>query len=873
MEKMFSAHTTSRIASVLFAIMTLVLAGLHEAAAFPISWSLVEFQPNVKNGGRADTIAVNPTNNAIMFVASESGGLFSTSDSGVTWHHVDSFVLYYTAAIVYVPANPNILIATASDSFSATNEGGGIWRSTDSGASWTHVANPPAPPGVTTRFAAGEISIAPDTGKIYVSTAFGISISSDQGATWTPSTPFGSNGAYSVVAQKGNLIVAGNASGVVRSTDGGMSWAPATTGPGAIVDLHAFARSPFAANTLYAVNNTTKLFVSEDSGDTWTNIASAPPGGGGCGGITFVKPILSSLILPHAPRHMTLWFGNRCGLSRLPATQISGTTRFGYGGTWTASTLDHGDTRDLAFSTGLSAAPILLGTDGGLHRTADNGASWTFTGGGTGGYNALQITEVKGQWIDNISRFDLYFGTQDNNNLSSGDMGGTWPHVICCEGFFFEMQNHVAAETDSEVNFTSCGPCSNLHSGALFAGLTGWTNPAGTVVGNPTIIAKSLHDQGVNSEGGFTKGMAVTQDLGMNWTQYATFPEDRRDIPKLSQHTVIVPPKHLHVKLPVQYQPIRTGYDFTNNLDIVHLVRLSKASGSATASVYYPAMNGFGGLGINPTMFAWYEVFAVDPLDSSHLIAPDIINQKMMETHDGGNNWTENASLTSLVTEAGHYMFRNWVFPHASAVDFYADNPNMVAMGTQQGGLLLSSDRGTTWSKVPDSEKATYITSIEWDSSTDAFVSTYGRGLWRLTGTAMIPHFPPLCAIIPCLLKYIDMGDPAPDRFQQGVVVFDGQILGARAEAGIVKELFVSPGSSIGIVGDRKGSNITITQTARTMGFEGFAKSSIDLSSKGPALVGMALDKKGAFFGAFLQQAEHIVQPSTADQGHNDPVR
>ena len=90
MEKMFSARTNSRIVSVFFAVMTLAVAGLYGAAAFPISWSLVEFQPNVKNGGRADTIAVNPTNNAIMFVASESGGLFSTSDSGVTWHHVDS---------------------------------------------------------------------------------------------------------------------------------------------------------------------------------------------------------------------------------------------------------------------------------------------------------------------------------------------------------------------------------------------------------------------------------------------------------------------------------------------------------------------------------------------------------------------------------------------------------------------------------------------------------------------------------------------------------------------------------------------------------------------------------------------------------------
>ena len=64
--------------------------------------------------------------------------------------------------------------------------------------------------------------------------------------------------------------------------------------------------------------------------------------------------------------------------------------------------------------------------------------------------------------------------------------------------------------------------------------------------------------------------------------------------------------------------------------DIQHLARIVKTSVSPTAIVYYPAMNNFGGLGINPTMFAWYSVFAVDPGNAYHLIAPDVVNEKMM---------------------------------------------------------------------------------------------------------------------------------------------------------------------------------------------------------------------------------------------------
>lgn len=256
-----------------------------------------------------------------------------------------------------------------------------------------------------------------------------------------------------------------------------------------------------------------------------------------CGGIGFVKAVRSPLAGRRSSLH--LYFGNRCGLYRLTPSRIAGTNRFDYSGTWTAAMLDHGDTRDLAFKrTGRFVRPLLLGTDGGVHRTTDGGSTWTFTGGGVNGYNALQITEVKGQWIEDIGRYDLYFGTQDNNNLASGDLGVTWPNAVCCEGFFFEMQKRVPTAGDTQVTFVACGPCSNFRSGPALAGNVSWTNPTGTVAGNP-------------------------------------------------------------------------------------------------------AMNGFGGLGINPTMFAWYQVFGVDPQDSRHIIAPDIINAKMMQTSDGGENWTE----------------------------------------------------------------------------------------------------------------------------------------------------------------------------------------------------------------------------------------
>src|SRR5690242_9112328 len=48
--------------------------GVKPPAAQP--WTVSEFQPDVPNGGRANTISVHPTDNKQMIVASETGGLF-----------------------------------------------------------------------------------------------------------------------------------------------------------------------------------------------------------------------------------------------------------------------------------------------------------------------------------------------------------------------------------------------------------------------------------------------------------------------------------------------------------------------------------------------------------------------------------------------------------------------------------------------------------------------------------------------------------------------------------------------------------------------------------------------------------------------------
>lgn len=816
-------------------------------------WSISESQPNIRQGGRANTFAIHPTDNNIIIVASETGGLFRSTHRGAKWRHVDSLPCFRTNSVAFVPSNPNIVLVTTVDDFKAVG-GGGIWRSTDGGVTWAQSAVT-FPAGITGRLSGYEISIAPDSGVIYVATTFGILMSSNDGADWVYRDVFGAGSdrrTFSVVALGDNRVIAGGLAGVRRSVDGGEHWTPPAAGVGGVAeaDIHALGRSPHSRQHAYIVNSDTSLFHTEDGGNNWSPITAAPSGGVDCGGIGFIKVVS----LPRR-RELHLYFSNRCGVARLVATINSLTGNPSHGGAWQHLVVDHGDTRDIAFDG--ASNPLLLGTDGGLHKTIDGGANWSYIGGGRDGYNALQVTEIKGQYIEDIGRYDLYFGTQDNDLWASGDGGLTWTFGMCCEGFFIEAQRRVATSSHSKITNVACSGCGNHISDPLFTNIADWLNPAGDLVGNPMIVRRSMHLQGVNDSGGFSRGMAVTGNLGASWRQFATFAEDRRDLPKLGR------PGDSRISSIVYQAYHAPGWYEPGGFEINHLMRIHKSSFSPIATVFYPAMNGFGGLGINPTMFAWYLVFAVDPGDPFHVMAPDVINQRVMETRDGGENWTEVTELTNLATNGGRLLFRSSIVPIITAISFSPQDPRLVLAGTSEGGIYLSTDNGVSWERIANSERVTCVTGFGWLNVNDVMVSTYGRGLWRLQNRLVIPRPDRFCDL-PCSIRRIEP-DPAP--FDRAILIYEGRVLGARAGAGSVREVFVTPGSSVVFAGgDQKWMlEVKVTRTNHDMGFRGF-KSQPGARQGGEILTGLVLGKDNRLAGAVFAYKPMVMISSESGQ-------
>lgn len=808
----FIARRFPRIVLTLLTLCALHTVPLLAATSF---WQLTENQPQTPNGGRANTISIHPRDPDEIFVASESGGLFKSVDRGFHWRHVDSLPVYFTQAVVHLPSNPDILLVTARNDFKTVN-GGGVWRSTDGGATWSQM--PVVVPPFQGRLSAFEISVRTSDGVIFVATSRGVVSSSDAGATWMYSDVYGTGGTVLSVLATSTTLLAGGPLGLRRfdTSTTPPQWVDVMGGTGSITEIHALGRSPLNASHAFVVNSATALFHTEDGGRTWTQIPAAPSTvGSGCGGISFIKTVQRTIGFS---RFLFLFFGNRCWLHRLVAPVNAAGTSANFSGTWMRSEIDHADTRDLAF---IGTQPHLLGTDGGLHNTSDGGVNWHFVGGGNDGFNALQLTEVKGQAVGTTFPVtDLYYGTQDNN-LWASTLEGVIHALYGAEGFYIEAERKVDFNEESKIAYVGCGGCQNNISGRHFAGAVPWNNAPGAPgppSSAPAILRRSTYIQGVNA-GPLSAGLALTEDTGANWRQFAVFSESRRDMPKVARSGETDP-----LLTSIVYQAYRSNASAPQVGEVNRLMRIHKRLfSSENGTVFFPAMNNFGGLGLNPTMFVAYQAYGIDPGNAFHVIAADVVNQRMMETRDGGENWTEIPGLTNLVTDNGRLQFRtdlnggigNQIFSNITAVSFSPQDPNLVLIGNSEGGVFVSNDNGGTWSKIPGSDPATYITSFFWKSANNVYVSTYGRGLWKLRNVriALPPFFDDICDA-GCDVVSND-GSPGRPPFAGGVIIHDGNVLAAKTSGGQLREVFVSPGSSVIFTGDAKDPqwDITITET------------------------------------------------------------
>ncbi len=199
-------------------------------------------------GGRIDDFAVVESNPDTFYVGTASGGVLKTTNGGVTFEVLfENEAVSTIGDITIAPSDPSILwVGTGeSNNRQSSSWGNGVYKSTDSGATWKHM-------GLAETHHIGRIVIHPTNPDIlYVAAAGhlwgpnkerGVYKSTDGGKSWTnvlyinedtgvndiamdpesPGTLYA--GAYERRRQVFGMMGSGPSSGIYKTTDGGASW-------------------------------------------------------------------------------------------------------------------------------------------------------------------------------------------------------------------------------------------------------------------------------------------------------------------------------------------------------------------------------------------------------------------------------------------------------------------------------------------------------------------------------------------------------------------------------------------------------------------------------------------------------------------------
>lgn len=240
--------------------LLLILAATVAANAADL-WSGMRYRMiGPLRGGRVTTVTGVPTQPRTFYMGSTGGGVWKTTDAGATWNNVSDGFLSVASmgAIDVAQSDPNIVFAGTGSSKIRSNVsiGRGIYKSTDAGKTWTFA-------GLRDVGQIATVRIHPtDPNLIYV-------------------------------ASIGNPFVPNKERGVYRSNDGGKSWkqvlflsddlgaADLELQPGKPNVLFACMwhgqRKPW---TIVSGAHEGGIYKSTDGGDTWKKLAGGLPGAG-----------------------------------------------------------------------------------------------------------------------------------------------------------------------------------------------------------------------------------------------------------------------------------------------------------------------------------------------------------------------------------------------------------------------------------------------------------------------------------------------------------------------------------------------------------------------------------------------------------------
>jgi|JI10StandDraft_1071094.scaffolds.fasta_scaffold37408_2 hypothetical protein len=678
-------------------------------------------------GGRVRALAIHPTDPNWLVLGSASGGIWISSNAGASWQPSGDWLPSLAASVlVFSPTTPNTIFAGTGEGTDTSvgspttggKRGAGVFKSSDSGTTWTRVAstNPAASATAANVWTfVNDIAIHPTNGQVlFVATKTAVMKTSDGGTTWQAVN--GSNGqplpgANSIKFNPAdaNNIIATGASGVRYTINGGQTaFLTGNIPSGGDRTQLAHASNGWA---FVFRQGDGKVYRSQDSGANWSVIGT---------------PVMEG----------QLWYNNSIWVdpsnpSRILVGNQTLRQSVNGGGTWQVvggscnNQFFHADqhviVNDRGYN-GTSNRKVYVGNDGGLYRADDlnfatDGCDPVLANGWTNLNNGLAITEFTGgAGSDTV----LFGGTQDNGSIVR-ESGTTWRRYVSGDGGPVAYATAAPTYLFGQYQVGQTNPVHVSPDG----GLNIYGDPAHFELGcrsGEFYSPMAMHESATAwITGGI--GLCVSENpttIQRNWRQL-----DARPTPAPTPVSAVAIAKNN--KNVVWYAEKYNGY----------LTRCFPDTFDYSMCQRYGVFKSANALGVSPT---WQQVgdqlptdlpitrIYIDPRDASnqtvYVLFGGFANRNIWKTTTGGTTWTNiHGSLPAAPIRA---------------VSTHPTIPNYLYVGTEVG-LFTSENNGQTWylniNNLPqnDGPGNVSVEQLFWSNNQTLVAVTYGRGMFRAT--------------------------------------------------------------------------------------------------------------------------------------------